>query len=551
MSSFGLAHVERILLVLSGAVALVLVIALVNAAGLQLAFGLSRRREFMTRLSLGARYGHIVRQVFVESLVLGSVACVAGLFFAFAIVRSVDVILASGFRSLPFRGEVDVMLDTTVLAFAAVISFVSSLVFGFAPLAGLRTAAIQPLLRANERGATRTMGGLRRALVSIEVALAIIVLCGAGLMVRSLTTLLHVDPGFNPSRLLTMSVSLPQAAPFGLPERAAFCDALERETRAVPGVVSASAVSHLPLNGSNSDRLLSLEGRPDPPPNEQPFYADYRVVCGSYFATLDISLLAGRDFTALDVIDGEQVVIVNRAFAEQYYPGQDVLNRRIKFGRASGDAPWLRVIGVVENVRHFGLDSAPTREIYRPYSQTAWPTMTVVLRTVGDPLTFQRPVRDALTRVEPELPAGPARTMDEIIDRSVAWRETPMRLLTGFAAVGLVLAALGVYGVLAYYVSQRTREFGVRVALGASKATLVTLVLKQSALPIAAGIVLGVFGSIASGQMLAGLLYDVQPGDPIVMTLIVALLAAVAVVAGWLPARRAASVDPLIALREE
>jgi putative ABC transport system permease protein len=551
LSSFGLAHIERILTVLSGAVALVLLIALVNAASLQLAFGLSRRREFMTRLSLGARYGHIVRQVIVESLVVGAVACLVGLFLAWAVVRSTDAIMASRFRSLPFRGEVTVMLDVTVLAFAAVISLVSALLFGFAPLAGLRTTAIQPLLRAHERGSTRAGDGLRRALVTIEVALAIVVLCGAGLLVRSLTTLLGVDPGFNPRGLLTMAVSLPQAAPFGEPERPAFCEALARETSAIPGVISASAVSHLPLNGSNSDRLLSLEGRPDPSPSEQPFFADHRVVCGGYFATLGIPILAGRDFTALDVIDGEQVVVVNRAFAEQYYPEQDVLNRRIKFGRATGAAPWLRVVGVVENVRHFGLDFAPTREIYRPYSQSAWPTLTVVSRTVGDALALQRPVRDALMRIESELPAGPARTMDEIIDRSIAWRETPMRLLSAFAAVGLVLAALGVYGVLAYYVSQRTREFGVRVALGASKGALVALVLKQSALPIIGGIGLGVLGSVASGRMLAGLLYDVQPGDPVVMSVIVALLAAVAFIAGWLPARRAATVDPLTALREE
>lgn len=313
----------------------------------------------------------------------------------------------------------------------------------------------------------------------------------------------------------------------------------------------ASAVSDLPLAGSNSDRILSLEGRPDPPAGEQPYYADYRVVCGNYFAALGIPMLAGRDFTSRDTVDAEQVVIVNRAFVDQYYEGQDVLNRRIKFGRVAGDAPWLRIIGVVENVRHFGLDAAPTREIYRIYNQAATPTMTVVAKTAGDPYAFQRPLRDALTRVEPQLPAGVARSMDEIIEQSVAWRTTPMRLLTGFAAVGLVLAALGVYGVLAYYVSQRTREFGLRMALGASRAALVWLVLRQSAVPLAVGVLLGIAGSFASGQLLSGLLYEVTPGDPLVLTSIVLILLGVSVLSGFLPARRAAAVDPMVALRDE
>jgi putative ABC transport system permease protein len=211
----------------------------------------------------------------------------------------------------------------------------------------------------------------------------------------------------------------------------------------------------------------------------------------------------------------------------------------------------MRVVGVIEDVKHFALESDAVRELYRPYAQSAWPVMTVVAKTAGEPMTFQRSVRDALARVELNLPAANARSMEEVVALSTAWRETPMRLLSGFAAVGLLLAGIGVYGVLAYYVSQRTREFGVRVALGASRAQLVGLVVRQSALPVAVGAALGVAGSFASGRLLTGLLYEVEPGDPAVMLAIVMLLLLVALLSSWIPARRAAGVDPIVALREE
>jgi putative ABC transport system permease protein len=551
MREFGLLNTRRVLVALSGAVALVLLIASINVAGLQVALGLARRREFVTRLSIGARYTHLVRQVLVESLMLAGLGCLGGLGLALLVTRSVDLILSPGFRTLPFRGDVAVALDGRVLLFAVVVAALSALLFAFAPLVGLRRQSLQVMLRDGDRGATRLATGTRRALVAVEVAMAIIVLCGAGLMIRSLSRLLQVDPGFNPSSTLVMQVSLPQIDTYGPPERVDFCGNLARELSGVPGIVKSSAISHLPLNGSNASRGFFIEGRNPPGSNEAATGANYRLICPGYFAALEIPLLAGRDFTNEDVRNGNQVVILNRATAERYWPQGDAIGKRFKLGGIDSTNPWLTVIGIVGNVRHFALEAEPSREIYRPYTQAAWPVMTIVAKTAGEPMLWQRRVRDAIGRVELQLPAANPRSLDAVVGGSIAWRETPMRLLTGFALVGLLLVAIGVYGVLAYYVSQRKREFGVRLALGASKSRLVALVFRQSAIPVLIGVIVGVGGSLLSGRWLMALLYEVEPSDPVVLIGIAGLLALVAAASSWIPARRAAMVDPLVALREE
>jgi putative ABC transport system permease protein len=242
---------------------------------------------------------------------------------------------------------------------------------------------------------------------------------------------------------------------------------------------------------------------------------------------------------------------VNRATAERYWPGESALGKRLKIGSIDNANPWMTVIGVVDNVRHFGLDDEARREFFVPYSQQAWPVMTVVARTVGEPLLWQSSLRDVVKRVDPDLPVARVQSMEAVVSSSMNWRETPMRLLTGFALIGLLLASIGVYGVLAYYVSQRTREIGVRAALGATRGQLARQVVRQSMLPILAGVLLGVAGSLASGRLLQELLYQVQPGDPQVIVAIVALLVTVGLLASWIPARRAAAIDPMVALREE
>ena len=342
MYEFGLLNVRRILLVLSGAVALVLLIACVNVANLQLGLGLARRREFVLRLALGAGLGRLAQQMLCESLVLAGAGAVGGVALAWVATRAIDLALSPGFRTLPFRGDVPVAIDGRVLLFAAAAAMVSAALFGLWPLISLKRAEPQTLLRHGERGATRLATGVRRLLVTAELALAIIVLCSAGLMIRSLAALLDVRSGVDPTNVLTMRLSLPQVDTFGPPERQAFCRNVIESVEAVAGVTRASASSHLPLmaatrGGGSSSR----DGRR--PVRVEPGGADFRVVCPGYFRVLGIPLVSGRDFSGSDVRESEQVVIISRATAELFWRGEDPLGRRIKFGGFDSDNPWYTV----------------------------------------------------------------------------------------------------------------------------------------------------------------------------------------------------------------
>ena len=549
MAEHNLAQVRAMLTALMGAVGLVLMIACVNVANLQLGRALKRRREFVVRLSLGAGFGRLARQLFAESLVLALAGGLLGLILTWIALRAADLVLTPGFRTLPFRGEVALSIDGTVLMFCAGIAVGAAALFGFSPLVGLKGREPNTLLRDGERGSTGLANTARRVLVAVEVALAIVVLAGAGLMVKSLTGLFGVNPGLDPHEVLTLQVSLPQANTYGPPERENFCADLSRSAEGLPGIRSVGAISHLPLSGANASRGLTIEGRVAGPDAEAG--AAYRMTCPGYFATVGIPLLEGRDFTHRDVTRGEPVTIVSRAMAERYWPGSSPVGRRLKLGPLDNDQPWRVVVGVADDVRHFGLDSEVQREFYVPYTQSAWPVMTIVAKTVGEPMLWQSALSGIVKRVDPNLPVARVQSMAQVIDASVDWRQTPMKLLTGFAMVGLLLASIGVYGVLAYYVSQRTREIGVRAALGATSRQLSSLVVRQSMLPIAAGVVIGVAGSMASGRLLQEFLYQVEPGDPQVIAVIVALLIGVGLLASWLPARRAAAIDPMIALRDE
>jgi len=361
---------------------------------------------------------------------------------------------------------------------------------------------------------------------------------------------MHVPPGLDPHEVLTLQVSLPQADTYGPPVRESFCADLARSAEGLPGVLRIGAISHLPLSGANAGRALTVEGYT--PKADETVSGAYRLTCPGYFATLGIPLIEGRDFDHGDVTKGRQVVIVNQAMAKAYWKqGESPIGRRLKLGGPRSENPWHVIVGVAADVRHFGLDSEAVREIFMPYTQASWPTMTIVAKTAGDPMTWRSSLRDVVRRVDPDLPIAQVRSMDWIVGSSTNWRQTPMRLLSGFALIGLLLASLGVYGVLAYYVSQRTREIGVRAALGASRQQLAAMVIKQSMLPIGAGAILGVAGSLASGRLLQQFLFQVKPGDPQVIATIVVLLIGVGLLASWLPARRAASIDPLVALRDE
>ncbi len=550
MADQGLGTLRTMLTALMGAVSLVLLIACVNVANLQLGRALSRRREFAMRISLGAGISRLARQLFAESLVLAMAGGIGAVGLAWIASRAADLVLAPGFRALPFRGEVPIEIDGRVLLFAAAAALASALTFGFAPLLSLRQRNPQALLRDGDRGSTSVANLARRSLVAVEVALAIVVLCGAGLLVKSMAGLLEVSPGLDPREVLTLQVSLPQTDTYGAPIRESFCADLSAGAEGLPGIRRIGAISHLPLSGANAGRALTVEGFT---PNQgQNVSAAYRLTCPGYLSTLGIALSEGRDFDHRDVTNGARVVIINRAMADAYWKkGESPIGRRLKLGGPQSENPWAAVVGITENVRHFGLDSEARREIFMPYAQAAWPVMTVVAKTVGEPMLWQSSLRDIVKRVDPDLPVARVQSMEAVVSSSVNWRTTPMRLLTGFALIGLLLASIGVYGVLAYYVSQRTREIGVRAALGATRQQLAGMVIHQSMLPIVAGLVLGVAGSLASGRLLQELLYQVRPGDPQVIITIVALLLGVGLLASWLPARRAASIDPMVALRDE
>jgi putative ABC transport system permease protein len=549
MAEHNLAQVRTMLTALMGAVGLVLLIACVNVANLQLGRALARRREFVVRLSLGAGFGRLARQLFAESLALALAGGVVGLMLTWVALRAADLVVTPGFRTLPFRGEVALSIDGTVLLFCAAVAIAAAALFGFSPLVGLNGREPNTLLRDGERGSTGIANTARRALVALEVALAIVVLSGAGLLIKSLTGLLSVNPGLDPREVLTLQVSLPQPNTYGPPIRERFCADLSSSAEGLPGIRSIGAISHLPLSGANAGRGLTIEGRVAGP--EDGASAAYRLTCPGYFASVGIPLLEGRDFTHRDATRGEPVTIVSRTMAERYWPGVSPVGKRLKLGPLDNDQPWRIVVGVADDVRHFGLDSEAQREFYVPYSQSAWPVMTIVAKTVGEPILWQSAVSGVIKRVDPHLPVARVRSMEQVIEASVDWRETPMKLLAGFALIGLLLASIGVYGVLAYYVSQRTREIGVRAALGATRRQLSSLVVRQSMLPIAAGVIAGVGGSVASGRLLQEFLYQVRPGDPQVIAIIVVLLIGVGLMASWLPARRAASIDPMVALRDE
>ena len=550
MADVGVRNLRAMLTALMGAVILVLIIGCVNVANLQLGRALARRREFALRLALGAGIARVARQLFAESLVLAAAGGAAGLAVAWIAARAADLVLMPGFRALPYRGEVPITIDGTVLLFAGGAALASAALFGFAPLISLRGRDPQALLRDGERGSTTVANVARRLLVTVEVALAIVVLCGAGLLVKSLSGLLQVSPGLEPRDVLTLQVSLPQADTYGPPTRETFCVDLSRAAEGLPGVPVIGAISHLPLSGANAGRSITVDGYA--PRTDENVSASYRLTCPGYFKALGIAMSEGRDFNDRDVTRGVPVAIINRATARAYWkPGESPLGRRFKIGGPRSENPWLTVVGISDDVRHFGLDSEARREIFLPYSQAAWPTMTVVAKTIGDPMTLQSTVRDVIRRVDPDLPVAQVRSMDAVVGSSMDWRETPMRLLTGFAIIGLLLASIGVYSVLAYYVSQRTREIGVRAALGASKSQLASLVVRQSLLPMIAGAILGVAGSLATGRLLQDFLFEVKPGDPQVTAAIVTLLIGVGLLASWLPARRAAAIDPLVALRDE
>jgi putative ABC transport system permease protein len=551
MTDFGVGPLRSTLLTMMGAVALVLLIACVNVANLLLAQASVRQREFAIRSAIGASRGRLVSQLMGEGVALAIVGALAGVLVAWGCASALSESLPPAIRFAPFRNPSVVPINGEVLAFTLAIATITGVLFSLAPAFGLVSASPGSTLKLTAgRGGTATFSALRGLLVAGEVALSLVVLAAAGLTVKSMMRLTAVDPGIDPSNVLVMQMALPQAAFYGRPEREHFCEDVTREVSILPGVTAVGAVSHLPFSGANAGRGFAIEGRV-PATRADEAGAAYRLTCPGFFRTLGVPILTGRDFTHQDSVNAPPVVIVNEVTAAHYWPGADPVGKRIKLGDSSSKAEWMTIVGVAANVRHFGFDSELRREMYRPYSQAAWPVMTITVKMATDPLTAAASVRAALRRIDPEQPVTSIRTMEQVVYNSAGTRRFPMLLFATFAVVALLLAIVGVYGVVSYLVSQRTKEIGIRVALGARRGTVTRLVVGRSLIPIAAGIAIGLGGALASSQLLQTMLFQVQPNDPIVLIGISSLLLAAAVAASWVPARRAAGVDPLLVLRQE
>jgi putative ABC transport system permease protein len=547
LGDYGLEGLRRIMLALLTAVGFVLLIACVNVANLMLARGASRQKEFAIRRALGAPGWRIARQMLTESVLLAVLGGAAGVLLALWSSRLLFEVLGPDIQ-LPMRPVDSIPLDGHVLVFALLLSCLTGVIFGPVPaLSALRNGVNEPL-KEGGRDSTEGRGGrLRHALVASEVALALVVLSGAGLMIKSAAQLLAVNPGFDPKNVLTMQMSLPQEAIYtGPPGLPLFCRDLEQHVGAIPGLLSVGAVGHLPLGG-NAGRGFQIEGRPPADPQNMPG-ANYSVACPGYFRSMGIPI-KGREFTHRDTLDSPAVIVINEAMAHEFWPKEDPLGKAIRFG--GSDGPRLTVVGVAGNVHYLGLDTPVTSQFMRPYTQAGWPIMNIVVRTAYAPATFTAPIKRAMKTFLPDRPVSEVETMADIIRDSTGSRRVPMLLLSAFSVVALLLAAVGIMGVVSYSVTQRTQEIGIRMALGARAGNVFGLVLRGSMKWVFAGLALGIAGSVGIARLLGTLLYGVSPTDPIVLGMVSALLAGVALFASLIPARRAANLDPLRTLRHE
>ncbi len=552
INEFGLERQRVTLFTLLSVAGFVLLIACINVANLLMARGAVRQRELAIRAALGASRARTMRQLLTESLLLAAAGGLSGILLASWSGNLLLKVLPANLRAVPFRTLDGIAIDFNVLAFSWGVACLTGILFGLAPALIFSKRNVNEALQEGSRGATGGGGAkLRQGLVIIEVALALIVLTGAGLMIQSMLRLLDVAPGLDPKNLLTMEMSLPQEnLYYSPPLHPHFARELQEQVGSIPGVTAVSAVSHLPIGGGRAGRGFVIEGRPDPGAENQPG-AGYSVICPNYFKTMGIRLVAGREFTEQDTPSAPGVIVINEALAKRYWPEEDPLGKRIKIGDYASDSPWLTIVGITQDVRQGGLDRPSRREFFRPYNLAAWPFMTIVMRTASSPAAFLHPIKQALLRVEPERGVAGIRTMDEVLSASLQPRRFPMLLLAAFSLVALTLAAVGISGVVGFSVAQRTREIGIRMALGAPAGAVLRLVLHRSLGAALAGIALGLAGSFALTRFLTGMLFEVRPMDPLVLGSVVLLLTVVALLACYLPARRATKVDPLIALRSE
>jgi predicted permease len=551
-------EIRPALLVLVAAVACVLLIACANVANLLLVRATERRGEIAVRAALGAGRGRLVRQLLTESVVLAAAGGAIGLLLAWWGIKLLMAAAPPEMADFILGGR-RVGIDGTVLAFTLGISLLTGLGFGLAPALFAARGDVNEVLK--ESG-SRVMGGsgqrLLDAFVVAQVAVALVLLVGAGLLIRSFVLIRAVDPGFRPDGVLTMRLTLPETRYVDDRRMAAFHDALLARLGALPGVSAAAVISNLPMGGDNWSASFDIEGQVVPDGQSSP-HGDTHVVSADYFKAMGIPLVRGRFFEARDngLADEAgappQVAIIDQVLADRYWPGQDPIGRRIALGfEGKPEAPlWREIVGVVGHVKKYGLDGRVKEQYYLPAAQAPARGTFVVLRAAVDPIGLVGPAREAVRGIDPDLPLFQVRTMDEVVDRTLVTRRFAMSLLALFAGVALVLATVGLYGVIAYSVGQRTREIGVRMALGAQPGDIAGMVVRRGMALALVGLLTGAAAALAVTRSIASLLFNVAPGDPVTFAVIAVLLAAIAGVAALIPALRAARVAPMAALRHE
>jgi predicted permease len=548
------ANVRAELFVLFAAVGFVLLIACVNLANLLLARAAGRHREIAVRLALGAGRGRLIAQLLTESVLL---AFVSGCVALITVVALKSALLNFAPPDIPRLNEVTI--SPGVLCFALLVSVLTGVVFGLVP--ALQAASPNQIssLREGSRGSGSSKRQMRisSALVASEIALSLILLIGAGLFLRSFWQILQVRPGFNPHHVVTaqMWLAVPndptQDRYFAVPKRAAFMREVVRRVSALPGVEEASigGGGSLPLVRARNQVAFAIEGRPAD--SERTPVAEFASVSPGHFHVLEIPLLSGRNFTDADDDKGQPVAVVDEAFAHQYWPGDTPIGKRIKPGFFLSNSHWLNIIGVVGNVKSDSLESQAVPHIYLSDSQSPSYSSVVYARTAGDPGKIGDAIRREVQAVDPDVPVFAVRSLEAVVARSMAERRFALEILGFFAVIALLLASIGIYGVMAYTFSQRTHEIGIRIALGAQRQHILRMALGEGMLLVAFGLAAGLFGSLLLTQFLRSMLFAVKPTDPVTFVAIAALLSGVALLACYIPAHRATRVDPLVALREE
>ncbi|HKU75260.1 MAG TPA: ABC transporter permease [Pyrinomonadaceae bacterium] len=534
--------------VMMGAVGFVLLIACANVANLLLARATGRQREIAVRTALGASRWRIVRQLLTESVIVALVGGTLGVligFWGIAALRAAN----PGEAAKYVAGWYQLGINTQVLLFTLGLSVLSGIVFGLAPAWQTSKPNLNSSLKDGGRQTSGSSHRLRSSLVVFEVALSLVLLVGAGLLTRNFLSLLRTNPGFNSDNLMTMTLVLPAQKYKELPQREAFFNDLVQRAKAYPGVESAAVVNYLPLGQSNSSDAYLVEGDPEPQPGQEND-GRYRVASPDYFRTMGVSIIRGRGFTEQDKAGATPVVIVNETLARRHWPGQDAIGKRIRFYGALDTAPWMQVVGVIADVKH-DLTIPVEPEYYLPHAQDPWNAMILVAKTSVDPASLAGALRQQVWSIDKDQPVFDVRTMEEVKSASLVLYSFSSVMIGIFATVAMVLAAIGIYGVMAFAVTQRTQEIGIRMALGARTGDVLKLVVKHGMKLALLGIVIGLAGSWVLTRFIANLLVGVQPTDLLTFSVVSLCLLVAAFIACYLPARRATKVDPLVALRYE